>query len=78
MIRAAILGAVLVLGCSSGGSSGADDGEREPAGTPTDPVEVCERAGDVCKMDDARLGVCVEAPGSACAEDICYRCQSQH
>jgi hypothetical protein len=58
-------------------------GQRKPAGTPTDPVEVCEKMGDVCRLDGARLGVCTQPPAGSrpvdCAErDPCYLCTSQH
>ena len=71
--------AVLVA-CSS---ESAPRGESKPAGTPTDPVEVCEKMGDVCRLDGARLGVCTQPPAgsrpAACAErDPCYLCTSQH
>ena len=44
-----------------------DDGEtstRKAAGTPTDLVEVCERPADVCRLDGAKLGVCVQPTGA--------------
>ena len=41
--------------CGRGSSQGA---KEKPKGTTTDPVEVCERFGDICKLDSARLGVC--------------------
>jgi len=45
----------------------------KPAGTSADPVLVCERVADVCRLDKARLGVCVqEKPGAP------FTCQSQH
>lgn len=68
------LGLVMVAACSSG--SGREN--HKPAGTPTDPVDVCERVGDVCRIDDSRLGVCVTKPSSACNEAPCYACQPQH
>jgi hypothetical protein len=42
---------------------------HKPTGTPTDPVEKCERAVDVCKYDGSQLGVCGKAmsgSGFAC------------
>jgi hypothetical protein len=45
----------------------------KPAGTTSDPVERCERAADVCRIDKAKLGVCTQRAGSA--ELICA---SQH
>ena len=41
----------------------------KPAGTSADPVEVCERVADVCRIDRARLGVCIRkyrGEGFAC------------
>lgn len=58
-------------------------GERRPAGTAADPVAVCTRAADVCRLDGARLGVCVQAPADsarpACAGGApCWSCMAQH
>lgn len=66
------------VACSSSGSS-----DRKPAGTPSDPVDVCERMGDVCKLDASRLGVCNDPPAgttpAACAaREPCFICVSQH
>lgn len=47
--------------------------DKEPAGTHGDPVDTCTRAGDVCKLDNARLGVCTSSLTGA---EI--SCQSQH
>lgn len=56
---------------------------QKPAGTPTDPVEVCEHSGEVCRYDGAQLGVCNAAatrsgtpacPGSG----PCFACVPQH
>jgi hypothetical protein len=56
--------------------------EREPTGTPTDPVEVCTRVGDVCRIDGARLGVCEARRQSAaegrCEGEGCFACAPQH
>ena len=56
--------------------------EREPTGTPTDPVEVCTRVGDVCRIDSARLGVCEARRQSAaegrCEGEGCFACAPQH
>ena len=60
---------------------GDTDKAPKPTGTPTDPVEVCERVADVCRLDGAKLGVCVEAtPGAAACQgkSPCFVCQSQH
>lgn len=69
-----LLGFAMALGiaCSSGG------GEREPAGTPTDPVEVCDRPGAVCRIDGSRLGVCTADMTATCGDGPCYACQPQH
>jgi hypothetical protein len=65
MIRAALVMGFL-LGCGPGSSS-------KPAGTTNDPVVTCERFGDVCKIDDSRLGVCAQKrSGSG------FSCASQH
>lgn len=49
------------------------DRSKEPAGTTADPVEVCERMADVCRIDGSRLGVCVrQLSGGG------FACQSQH
>lgn len=45
----------------------------KPAGTPTDPVDVCERAADVCRLDDSRLGVCTPDKSGTT-----FTCMSQH
>jgi hypothetical protein len=55
---------VLVLACGPGNS--------KPTGTTSDPVEVCERVADVCRIDKAKLGVCTQGRGSALV------CVSQH
>jgi hypothetical protein len=45
----------------------------KPAGTTNDPVDVCERVADVCKIDNAKLGVCTQRrSGSG------FACASQH
>lgn len=54
---------VLVLGACP-------DANRKPSGTTNDPVDVCERIMDVCRIDKAKLGVCTQKrgePGFACA-----------
>ncbi|MBA3457073.1 MAG: hypothetical protein H0T42_28580 [Deltaproteobacteria bacterium] len=66
MIRAA-LAIALVVGCGPSSSTG------KPAGTTNDPVVTCERFGDVCKIDESRLGVCAhKKAGSG------FSCASQH
>lgn len=72
--------ALLLAGCRSPSEPAA---KREPAGTPTDPVEVCKRIADVCRLDESRLGVCIAAPeGKPPAECAgrtpCFLCVSQH
>ena len=64
---------LLLAGCSS--SKG-----RKPEGTLTDPVEVCERVADVCKLEGAKLGVCVQAhtPDPCKGRTPCFTCMSQH
>jgi hypothetical protein len=76
---AALAALALVAACSSPSQPAG----REPAGTPTDPVEVCKRVADVCRLDRSRLGVCIAAPpGSspeACAgRSPCFVCAPQH
>ncbi|MBA3502937.1 MAG: hypothetical protein H0T65_21420 [Deltaproteobacteria bacterium] len=50
------LGFLIIAACGSG------DGEKQtkPAGTMRDPVEVCEKVADVCRIDKAKLGVCTQ------------------
>jgi hypothetical protein len=47
---------LLVVACGT-----ADDKPKKPAGTMHDPVEVCERVTDVCRIDRAKLGVCTQS-----------------
>jgi hypothetical protein len=59
------LGLLLLVACGPGGNS-----NSKPTGTISDPVEVCERVADVCKIDGAKLGVCTQrrsGSGLACA-----------
>jgi len=44
----------------------------KPAGTSSDPVTVCERIGDICRLDGSRLGVCTPREGTALG------CAAQH
>jgi hypothetical protein len=57
-----ILLVIMMCGCGRAASTA-------PAGTTSDPVDKCTRAGDVCKLDQARLGVCVQdqTRGLTCA-----------
>jgi hypothetical protein len=49
------------------------DSTKEPSGTTADPVEVCERVADVCRIDGSRLGVCMQrTTGDG------FTCESQH
>jgi hypothetical protein len=70
---------VLFVACSSS----SDSSKRKPAGTPTDPVAVCERIADVCRMDSSRLGVCTAPlagtkPAVCEGGEPCLICMSQH
>jgi|GEM_PF-1491083 len=86
MVRLAVALVALWFAAACGDSSDSS-AARKPTGTPTDPVEVCERVADVCRLDGAKLGVCVEAApnaascppdGSGKAPAKCFVCQSQH
>lgn len=61
---------------------GCEEGERRPAGTTADPVERCEAVGEVCRIDEARLGVChaarAGAAEGACEGEGCFACTPQH
>jgi hypothetical protein len=76
-VQMAILAAL--VSCKPTGSRPA---RHEPTGTPSDPVDVCKRLADVCRLDASRLGVCVQAPAPdapACAgRTPCYVCTPQH
>jgi hypothetical protein len=77
-LAALVLALAAAIGCSSSGST-----DRKPGGTPSDPVDVCERLGDVCKLDTSRLGVCNQPPAGSpptvCAgREPCFICVSQH
>ena len=81
MARVALAIAVaLAAACSSSETQSA---KRKPTGTPTDPVLVCERVADVCRLDESRLGVCIEPPAGTAPESCagrtpCLLCVSQH
>lgn len=47
--------------------------EGKPTGTTSDPVEICERVADVCKIDKAKLGVCTQRRNGSG-----FVCASQH
>ena len=56
---------VVVAACES-----SDEPKAKPAGTLSDPVEVCEKVADVCRIDKAKLGVCTQkrdGSGLVCA-----------
>ncbi len=82
MLRCAIaLTAVALLAACSSSSDSSE--QRKPTGTPTDPVLVCERVADVCRLDGSRLGVCVEPAAGTTPEECagrspCFTCMSQH
>ncbi|ACY13805.1 hypothetical protein Hoch_1244 [Haliangium ochraceum DSM 14365] len=63
----------LSLALAAGCGPGSQDSDAKPTGTPTDPVEVCERLADVCRIDDSRLGVC-----TATSSGEGFLCASQH
>lgn len=65
MMRLVLLSVILLGAC--------DGKKSKPTGTSNDPVEVCERIADVCRIDKAKLGVCTEKrDGSG------FACMSQH
>jgi hypothetical protein len=68
-LRSALLCALLA---AAGGCGKKRDPNAKPAGTSADPVLVCERLADVCKLDGARLGVCTQGKSGA------LECASQH
>lgn len=56
---------VVVAACES-----SDEPKAKPTGTLSDPVEVCEKVADVCRIDKAKLGVCTQkrdGSGLVCA-----------
>ena len=70
--------AVIAFGCEA--KSG--DKPSKPTGTPTDPVDVCERLADVCRYKGSQLGVCItpgEGKAASCeGRTPCYVCAPQH
>ena len=67
MMRLGVL-LLLVVGVACGETK-----KTKPAGTSSDPVEICERVADVCRIDKAKLGVCTQKrDGSG------FACASQH
>jgi len=78
-VAVALIGAIA---CSSK-SSESSSAQSKPAGTPTDPVLVCERVADVCRLDGSRLGVCTApsagtSPAACEGRKPCFICMSQH
>lgn len=71
MRRAIVLLCLVAVGCAPP--------EPGKPGSPSNPVEVCTDAGQVCKTGDAPLGVCTKSTSAACDEPGgCYVCMSQH
>ena len=60
-----LLGALVLAACGPGKP-------EKPAGTTSDPVEVCEESMQVCRLDGSQLGVCTRETGGKLA------CVSQH
>ena len=76
--RIALLVSLLVLGGCPPPETRAGN---KPEGTPTDPVEVCEQSGDVCRYEGSKLGVCNSAASgtNVCPSAApCFVCVSQH
>jgi hypothetical protein len=76
--RIALLVSLLVLGGCPPPETRAGN---KPEGTPTDPVEVCEQSGDVCRYEGSKLGVCNSAASgtNGCpSAGPCFVCVSQH
>ncbi len=66
--------ALLIIGLVSlAAPSGCGRGSGKPTGTAADPVTVCERLADVCRLDGNRLGVCAARTSGAG-----FTCASQH
>jgi hypothetical protein len=59
---------LLLVACGTGDV----DKSKKPAGTMSDPVEVCEKVADVCRIDKAKLGVCTQGRSAKLV------CASQH
>jgi hypothetical protein len=70
--RGVVAVALVIAAIAGCGKKKAATSDR-PAGTAADPVTVCERLADVCKLDGSRLGVC-----SAQKSGPGYVCASQH
>jgi hypothetical protein len=84
VLAATLLAVAMAGACTSpSGSPPQESKERKPTGSPTDPVDRCERVADVCRLDESRLGVCIAPPAGsrppACAgRTPCFLCVSQH
>jgi hypothetical protein len=84
MVRCVLaVAALLALAGACTSPSDSPSKERKATGSPTDPVDVCERVGDVCRLSESQLGVCIAPPAGskpdACAgRDPCFICTSQH
>lgn len=65
-----VVAALMLPACASKSSN------HNPAGTPTNPVTVCKRAGQVCELHGSVLGVCVISPQPH--GKFSYKCQPQH
>jgi hypothetical protein len=64
------------LACKSGKKA-----EHKPTGSPTDPVEVCERPAQVCRHKGSQLGVCIskqKTDPSCQGQYPCFVCVPQH
>jgi hypothetical protein len=57
---------ILVAACGSSSTA-------KPTGTTSDPVEVCEKVADVCRLSGPKLGVCAPAKSGSG-----FTCASQH
>lgn len=69
LVHTLVAASVLFLAVACGPESAGD----AKKGTISNPVEVCERFGDVCRIDGARLGVCNRAQTPSG-----WSCMSQH
>lgn len=64
-LGAAVMAVALLASPFAAGCSPDRDPNAKPKGTLADPVEVCERLADVCRIDESRLGVCEKRPSGA-------------
>ena len=71
----AVVAVNVLLGCPPPSPSSGD----KPAGTPTDPVQVCEQVGDVCQeAGGSQLGVCNRTTENCPGPEPCFVCMPQH